>query len=60
MDKLRNQAFPSQRSLKCFHKISQIKIQMKQMGEKQIDKVCEKSENLKTKRRSTRCKTNGT
>jgi len=23
MDKLRNQAFPSQRSLKCFHKISQ-------------------------------------
>ena len=33
---------------------------MKQMGEKQIDKMCEKSENLKTKRRSTRCKTNGT
>jgi len=30
------------------------------MGEKQIDKMCEKSENLKTKRRSTRCKTNGT
>jgi len=23
MDKLRNQAFPSQRSLKCFHKNSQ-------------------------------------
>jgi len=29
MDKLRNQAFPSQRSLNFFHKISQEKIQSK-------------------------------
>jgi len=28
-----------------------IKIQMKQMGEKQIDKVCEKSENLKDQKK---------
>jgi len=29
MDKLRNQAFPSQRSQECFHKKFLIKIQMK-------------------------------
>jgi len=42
MDKLRNQAFPSQRSLNFFHKISQEKFQGKQIVRNKLTKCVNK------------------